>query len=245
MLHAYILSGGESGALFRRATELAALALCERPKNGAPCRACRHCRKVFAGIHPDVTAVERLTDDKGRPRREITVEQIRRLDADAAVLPNEAERKVYILREADAMNASAQNAFLKLLEEPPSFVVFLLCAENAALLLPTVRSRCALVRAAAGEAEPPEAARERAGELLDCLGDPPALLRCCARLEKLDGAEARELVEALRLLAPERLAPGAELLALERELETADAWLKANVGVKHVLGVLATYSHQK
>ena len=68
--------------------------------------------------------------------------QVRALRADAYIRPNEAERKVYILENAQTMNASAQNAMLKLLEEGPAYAAFLLLTDNAAALLPTVRSRC-------------------------------------------------------------------------------------------------------
>ena len=118
MMHSYIISG-DGDAARSRAREMAAAALCE--SSGAkPCRACRHCRKVFQGafpgIHPDVALIERAADKSGKLRREITVDQIRALAVDAAVLPNEADGKVYIFPEADTMNIAAQNAFLKLLE---------------------------------------------------------------------------------------------------------------------------------
>ncbi len=95
MMHSYIISG-DGDAARSRARELAAAALCE--SSGAkPCRACRHCRKVFQGafpgIHPDVALVERAADKSGKLRREITVDQIRALAVDAAVLPNEADGK--------------------------------------------------------------------------------------------------------------------------------------------------------
>ena len=117
--HATILSGAGEDTK-ERARTLAAALLCE--SGGArPCRQCRHCRKVFRGdypgIHPDVQVVERQPNSSGKLRREIVVDQIRALSEDALVLPNEAESKVYILPEADAMNTAAQNAFLKLLEE--------------------------------------------------------------------------------------------------------------------------------
>ena len=85
----------------------------------------------------DVALVERAADKSGKLRREITVDQIRALAVDAAVLPNEADGKVYIFPEADTMNIAAQNAFLKLLEEPPRGVMFLLCAESREKLLET------------------------------------------------------------------------------------------------------------
>ena len=72
----------------------------------------------------------------------IAVDQVRSLRSDAYVRPNEGQRKVYVLEGADQMNASAQNAMLKLLEEGPDYAAFLLLAENGSGVLETVRSRC-------------------------------------------------------------------------------------------------------
>lgn len=76
---------------------------------------------------------------EGKP---ITVDQIRSLRADAYICPNEGTRKVYLLEGADEMNASAQNAMLKLLEEGPSYASFLLVASDGGGVLQTIRSRC-------------------------------------------------------------------------------------------------------
>ena len=164
MLHAYILTGSREAAV-ERARELAAEALCqgEPPR---PCRACRACRKVFRGVHPDVTVVERRTDESGKPRKEILVDQIRALSAEAVVRPNEGSARVYIFPEAEAMNTSAQNAFLKLLEEPPVQAYFLLCAEDPERLLETVRSRCAQLRLGGAAAAAGKKVRDRAGAFL-------------------------------------------------------------------------------
>ena len=84
------------------------------------------------------------------------MDQVRQLRADAYIRPNEGERKVYLLEGADRMNASAQNAMLKLLEEGPAYAAFLLLAENGGGVLQTVRSRCeelSLTPVPPGEAE--------------------------------------------------------------------------------------------
>ena len=135
--HAYILSSPDRAACLNLAGQIAAAAVCERGTD-APCGRCRGCRKARSGVHPDIIHVRR---EEGR--QFLSVDQIRAMTADAYVLPNEAARKVYILDEADKMKTpEAQNAALKTLEEPPAGVIFLLCAENAGALLPTVRSRC-------------------------------------------------------------------------------------------------------
>lgn len=240
MMHSYIISGNGDAAR-KRAREMAAAALCE--SGGAkPCRACRHCRKVFQGefpgIHPDVALVERAADKSGKLRREITVDQIRALAVDTAVLPNEADGKVYIFPEADTMNIAAQNAFLKLLEEPPKGVMFLLCAESREKLLETVQSRCGEIRLAGGAAAPDN---ERARGYLEARLDRAELLRCCAAMEKLDNAQLLEVVTAAEELAVKLVSDRRELLSLEAFLHRAEEYLRLNVGTKHVTGYLSTY----
>ena len=151
--HAYILLSPSAEERKAAATALASAAVCSAP-GPVPCGVCRACRKVRAGIHPDVITISRIADDKGKKKREISVDQIRNVIADSVVLPNEAERKVYVIDEADTMNIPAQNAALKLLEEPPRGVIFLLLASNAEHLLETVRSRCAEIVCGAQEEEP-------------------------------------------------------------------------------------------
>ena len=152
--HACLICAPSAEAALQKAKELAAAAVCSGTGK-KPCGICRDCRKVEAGVHPDVVTIGRLADDKGKKKQNITVDQIRELSADAVVLPNEAARKVYILDEAETMNPAAQNAALKLLEEPPAGVVFLLCATKPMQLLATVRSRCATVKLAGAEADAP------------------------------------------------------------------------------------------
>ena len=111
--------------------------LCADSGGERPCGHCAPCRKVSSGVHPDVTVIS--GPGEGKP---ITVDQVRALRSDAYIRPNEGERKIYLLEQADRMNQSAQNAMLKLLEEGPAYAVFLLLAENGGGLLQTVRSRC-------------------------------------------------------------------------------------------------------
>ena len=236
--HAIVLSG--DGDLLDAARFIAASHVCE--EESKPCLRCRHCRKVFQGafpgIHPDVALVERAADKSGKLRREITVDQIRALAVDAAVLPNEADGKVYIFPEADTMNIAAQNAFLKLLEEPPRGVMFLLCAESREKLLETVQSRCGEIRLAGGTVAPEN---ERARGYLEARLDRAELLRCCTAMEKLDNAQLLEVVTAAEELAVKLVSDRRELLALEAFLRRAEEYLRLNVGPKHVTGYLSTY----
>ena len=135
--HAYILSG-PAGSGKRTLAGLLAAALVCTGGGERPCLSCPGCRKALAGIHPDIV---RAGDDG----KDISVAQVRQPRADAYIRPNEADRKIYILENAQTMNPSTQNAMLKLLEEGPAYAAFLLLTDNAAALLPTVRSRCELL----------------------------------------------------------------------------------------------------
>lgn len=132
--HAYLLSGPEGSGKHTLAAILSAAMECEAADK--PCLRCPACRKVLAGIHPDVITV----DDPDRAT--VSVATIRAASADAMIRPNEGARKVYLLPRADDMQPPAQNALLKIIEEPPPYGAFLLLSENPDALLPTVRSRC-------------------------------------------------------------------------------------------------------
>ena len=176
--HAYLVTGGGADSRAALIGRLTAAYLCEGDQ--PPCGRCRACRKAAAGIHPDVSRTAPAPD-----KREIAVDQIRSLRADAYIRPNEGRRKVYIIDPADAMNPAAQNALLKVLEEGPSYAAFLLLAERPGLLLDTVRSRCELL------ALPPEAPRsdpelvEQAGSLARLLltGDELSIAQALVELE--------------------------------------------------------------
>jgi DNA polymerase-3 subunit delta' len=105
-----------------------------------PCGVCLQCRKVFDNVHPDVITV----DDP--EKKTVPVDLIRRARSDLYILPNEGRRKVYVIPRANDMNANAQNALLKVMEEPPSYGAFLLLSDNPEKLLPTIRSRCVSLR---------------------------------------------------------------------------------------------------
>ncbi|MDO5544432.1 MAG: DNA polymerase III subunit delta [Eubacteriales bacterium] len=132
--HCYLVSGPEGSGKRTLARLLAAAILCSgRDK---PCGVCAPCRKVLDGNHPDYIIV----DDP--EKKTVPVELIRQARADMFIQPNESEHKIYQFPRAQDMGIPGQNALLKVLEEPPSYGVFLLLTDNPARLLPTVRSRC-------------------------------------------------------------------------------------------------------
>ncbi|MDR2753198.1 MAG: hypothetical protein LBB50_02680 [Oscillospiraceae bacterium] len=107
----------------------------EKPAQ-VPCEACPQCYKTAEGIHPDFKVVE-----GGAGARSLHIDAVRALRQEAGVLPNEADRKVFVLLGAHTMTAEAQNALLKLLEEPPPYLCLILTAPQAKMLLQTVVSR--------------------------------------------------------------------------------------------------------
>lgn len=132
--HFYLISGPEGSGKHTLARLLAAALMCERRK--VPCLSCDACRKVLAGTHPDYITID---DDE---KRYVPVELVRQARADIYIQPNEGARKIYLLPRAQDMLPPAQNALLKVLEEPPAYGVFLLLTDNPEQLLPTIRSRC-------------------------------------------------------------------------------------------------------
>lgn len=245
--HAWLLVCPDPERLREEARNLTAAMLCVG-EGKRPCGVCAHCRKVLSGTHPDVLVLSRPVDDKGQKKREIQVDQIRALSAEAVVLPNEAGAKVYVVEEAEAMNTAAQNALLKLLEEPPAWVRLILCAARGEALLPTIRSRC-VERRVVGEAPVSEAYQPEALAYLRLVAarDRAGLLAFCRGLEDLDNVACTQFVRQVRGRVEEMLClretepelPRATLPGVLEAMEQAERWLRLNVGVKHVLGVLA------
>lgn len=131
--HCYILEGPEGSGKRTLGRLLAAAMECQGPGD-VPCGGCPACRKIFGGGHPDVVTVDSDTAT-------VPIRLIREMQADAYIRPNEGRRKVYLLPRAQDMQPPAQNALLKLLEEPPEYCAFLLMTRHADQLLSTVRSR--------------------------------------------------------------------------------------------------------
>lgn len=244
--HAYIVSSASEEAGLDRAYELAAKMLC----SGAgkkPCGVCRDCRKVKARVHPDLTLVSRLTDDKGTKKKEILVDQIRDMGADAYVLPNEAAEKVYIIAQADSMNERAQNAALKLFEEPPKGVHFILCVSNAERLLPTVRSRCVELRCAdEADGEDKDIAKlaDEFAALLES-GDEPRFTAWCFEHEKLEARLLPDFLFGVKRRLTEMLKVKPDRKRIMSNIELIDRCLgyqTVNTGVKHIFGLLAVRS---
>ena len=130
--HFYLISGPVGSGKRTLARLLAAAILCPEP--GKPCLSCQSCRKVMSGVHPDFITVE------DPEHKNVAVKIVRAFREDMFIRPNEAEHKIYLFPQE--LGIEGQNALLKILEEPPSYGVFILLTDNPEKLLPTVRSRC-------------------------------------------------------------------------------------------------------
>lgn len=133
--HAIVIEGEDGIGKKTLAHEIATSLVC-RSSGDKPCYECSQCHKAEKGIHPDI--YEHIATGGAKS---FHVDTVREIINDICMPPNEAEYKIYILGNAHFMNESAQNAILKVLEEPPSYAVFILTVENRSMLLETVLSR--------------------------------------------------------------------------------------------------------
>ena len=191
--HALIFSG--SGDRLGAARYAAAAMECTGAHR--PCLACPACRKVMQDIHPDVSFV------RDAEHKELSVDTVRAMRADAFIRPNEGARKIYIFEDCTILTEKDQNILLKLVEEGPAYAAFFFCAENPAALLQTIRSRCAEVKlapAAQERAAPDENALELARRIAK--GTRASRAAFLTRLEagKVSREALADLFEQARLL---------------------------------------------
>ena len=157
MPHAYIFAGPEGVGKFKAAREWAKMLLCKNPLVEAnfadSCGSCQSCQLFEAGSHPDFNSVykelrEFTAGGKGKPPPvDLPIDVIRQfLIGKVASKPTLSERKVFIVSEAEKLNAASQNSLLKVLEEPPEYCCIILLCTRLERLLATTKSRCRLIR---------------------------------------------------------------------------------------------------
>ena len=223
-----------------------------------PCGVCPACRKVFTDIHPDVVTVQ------DSEHKNIAVDVIRDVRADAYIRPNEGERKIYLFPDCALLTEQDQNVLLKVVEEGPPYAAFLFCAENVSQVLSTLRSRCVELKLPPQEESGREHSEEgeelcrrmgsrRRGAVTELLVrlerqrmDREAL---SAMLEQSRGAFAAALLlcygrqpeEIYREIAPflAKNLTKVQIMSTIELLEKYHGQCTYNVGPGHVLGALA------
>lgn len=182
--HAVILEGADEETRLSASKELAKAIVCRASQK--PCNNCPDCVKANADSHPDIHLLKR--DEKSTV---IKVDEIRTLKEQAKLFPNDADKCVFIISEAQFMGIQAQNALLKIFEEPSSFVNFILTCPSKSALLETIISRGSAYRLSNDEAkikndEEIEASNDSANKFLICLceGNEFEFLKLTAEFQK-------------------------------------------------------------
>jgi DNA polymerase-3 subunit delta' len=158
MPHAYIFAGAEGVGKFKAAREWAKLLLCKNPVTendfADSCGTCQSCRMFEADSHPDFNHIYKelleFTKPENKDKKtpvDLAIDVIRIFLIDkVSNKPTLSQRKVYVVSEAERLNASSQNAMLKVLEEPPEYCTIILLCTRMEKLLPTIKSRCRILR---------------------------------------------------------------------------------------------------
>lgn len=198
--HAMLIEGENNTANLDLALYIATAAVCSG--SPAPCGVCKDCHLTEVGSHPDITRVSALDGKKF-----LSVSQIRELRADAFVKAHQATHRVFIIEDAHRMNEQAQNALLKVLEEPPQSVVFILLVPSKTMLLDTIISRCVLLSLL--ESKSDDKYVEMANKFIDLLlsGSEYEMLKLLNPLEK-SRADAEDFFTTLSACTAERLKKG-------------------------------------
>ena len=136
--HSYLFYGAKGLGKTTLAQAFAQAILCENKKDGHACGECLACKKVFSFNHPDVIFVT----EPDKKKKGISIDTVRQMRADAIIKPNESNYKIIVLENVENMSMGAINALLKIVEQPPLHVIFILTCENSYAIAETIRSRC-------------------------------------------------------------------------------------------------------
>lgn len=191
--HALLIDGGSEEQRTALAHLASRMIVCEN-KDRTPCGECEHCRKAKGYIHPDIITVKKPDDKK-----HFVKDDIKKMVSDAYLTPNEADTKVFIIKEMQQMTEESQNLLLKILEEPPRYTAFVLTSQNSNAVIGTVISRVVRLRMGKTvEAEYSEKAIDIVNKFIDAVLSPYEYNRIEATAA-MDGNKALtwEVLEAL------------------------------------------------
>lgn len=132
--HAYLFSGPRGTGKTTIARVFAKALNCPNGLDAEPCNECEVCKEITEGVNPDVIEIDAASNNG--------VDEIRAMKDRIGFLPAGSKYKIYIIDEVHMLSASAFNALLKTLEEPPKHVIFILATTEPHKILPTVLSRC-------------------------------------------------------------------------------------------------------
>jgi DNA polymerase III subunit delta' len=243
--HALLLTGPEGVGKSDFARALVARLLCESPVDGGACGGCPSCRWLAGGNHPDFRHVIPAADaevandaedgDKKKSSRQILIDQIRDLESFVFVGGHRNGARAVLIEPAEAMNTAAENALLKILEEPPASVYFILVSSRFRQLLPTIRSRCRCLNFSRPTLE--DARRwlvnqgaAKASELLPLMGGAPLLA-----LREIEQGRAGALSSLVSSLSE----PGRDPLALAARWESLlQAKTESGLTMETLVGVV-------
>ena len=189
--------------------------LCQAPQQGWACGVCRACKRFAEGNHPDTHELK-----PQREQKTVGVGAMRELLSVLSLRPYEGDRSVVLVPGADTMTVQAQQAFLKSLEEPPPGTHFLITVVSVQALLPTLRSRCALLRM-------PNVAPDEIAAFLQQQGISPPIASACAALAQGSVGHALALArEDSQNANLEALQTLHAILAGSMSFAAASAWLQ-------------------
>lgn len=197
--HAYLFCGSRGTGKTSCAKILAKAVNCENPRNGNPCNACRACKSIDAGIATDVIEMDAASNNG--------IDHVREMQDEIAFTPAELKYRVYIIDEVHMMSQQAFNALLKTLEEPPTYVVFILATTEYNKLPTTIVSRCQRFdfRRIPSEVIKDRLIRMSAAEGIDITDDGARVIARISRGGMRDAISLLELCAGARATIDERL----------------------------------------
>lgn len=135
--HGILITGEKGSGRKFTAKYIAMSLLCEDLNDGLPCMKCNNCKRIAENIHPDVIFASEGEGKSGN----YTAEKIRNIIMDSSVMPNDGDKKIYIIPDCEKLTAICQNALLKTIEEPEDYLYFIFTSLDKSPFLPTVLSR--------------------------------------------------------------------------------------------------------